>query len=147
MNPHPRLTWDSLNFVNLGTGTSSKFPSATPVTVEQKKLRVRPRLPKSLRQSLDTLVTIKTLATESENAAALMHALARSDSAIPLRYDRFSANTGVHEIKIDKYRKLSDIRRMTEEFIHSISQSDTPFDLCAKALADDYRLRRNMDTT
>lgn len=135
-NPHRGLAWDSLNFVNLGTGTSLK-PISKRVRVKQKIL------PKSLQQSLETMSTIKTLATDAEGAAAQMRALAGLYSPIPLRYDRFSATTGVHEIKLDKYNKLNDIREKTMEYIDEIRQDGTAFDLCAQGLARDYLARRN----
>lgn len=146
-NPHPKLAWNSLNFVNLGTGTPPEIDhSSKRVRVKQKILRVKPRLPKSLQQSLETMVTIKTLTTDSEIAATQMRALALSYSAIPLRYDRFSATTGVHEIKLDKYKKLDAIREKTKLYIEDIRQTDGAFDLSARRLANDYVARHNPST-
>lgn len=142
-NPHPSLDWKSLNFVNLGTGTSNLLSKR--VRVKQKILSVNSYLPRSLQQALETMGTIKTLTTDSENAASLMEALARSDSSVPLRYDRFSATSGVREIKLDDYEKLNDIRDKTILYIDAIKQKDTPFDLCAQELAKDYIARRNLN--
>lgn len=143
-NPHPSLDWNSLNFVNLGTGTSLDTNIVSKrVRVKQKILSLNSYLPRSLQQALETLVTIKTLATESENAASIMEDLACSDSSVPLRYDRFSATTGVHEIKLDEYKKLNDIRDKTIPYIRELVQKNTPFDLCAQALAKAYLARRN----
>ncbi|MCJ1469310.1 hypothetical protein MMC07_007943 [Pseudocyphellaria aurata] len=147
-NPHPDLDWDSLNFVNLGTGTPPKIDqSSKRVRVKQKILRVKSRLPKSLQQSLETMVTIKTLTTDSEIAASQMRALAISfSSAIDLRYDRFSATTGVHEIKMDKYEKLNVIREKTDLYLEEIGQIGGAFDVSARLLARDYLARRNRST-
>lgn len=139
-NPHRRLAWDSLNFVNLGTGTSLKPKS--------KRVRVRQKiLPKSFMQMLETMGTIRTLATDAEEAAAQMRLLASCHSSVPLRYERFSATTGVHEIKLDKYNKLNDIREKTIPYIDEIRQVGTAFDLCAQELARDYLARRNANAT
>ena len=143
-NPHPKLTWDSLNFVNIGTGTPPIINlSSKRIRVKQKILQFKPHLPQSLRQAIETLVTIKTLTTDSENAASQMRALALSYSPIPLRYNRFSATTGVHEFKMDKYNKLNDIREKTGKYIEDFLQNNTAFDLCAQNLARDYLSRLN----
>lgn len=142
-NPHPTLTWDSLNFVNIGTGTAPDIKS--------KRIRVKKKiqtyLPRSLQQAIETLVTIKKLTVDSENASSAMQALALSDSAIPLRYNRFSADTGVHEIKLDKYKKLDDIREKTRTYIRDTLENNVDFDHCAQDLARDYLARRNPSVT
>lgn len=85
-----------------------------------------------------------------------MKILEKCYSAIPLKYVRFSATTGVHEIKLDNYRKLDDVRGKTISYIQNInpenneagniSSDQTDFDICARHLAETYISRRNLNS-
>jgi hypothetical protein len=59
------------------------------------------------------------MATNSERVAGAMRTIAHVSSSgnIRTKYERFSADNGVCFIKMDKYKKLAEIERLTLEYL------------------------------
>ena len=111
---HDDLDFSRVRIVNLGTGTKS----------EELPPRQRDRLaalvPPFIRMSLFLKRTLTEFAVEAENTAGTMRVIARGSSG-DIRYERFSADTGVCYIKMDRYKKLEleKISNLTRKYLEN----------------------------
>jgi hypothetical protein len=109
---HGNLDFSEVRFINLGTGTEpniAEFRSQNNFTF---------LLPGALRIRLFMVRNLIKMATNSERVACYMRALESVSSGdIRIKYKRFSADNGVCFIKMDEYKKLTEIERLTLEYL------------------------------
>jgi hypothetical protein len=112
---HGNLDFSEVRFINLGTGTEpniAKFRSQSNFAF---------LVPGALRMFLFLKKSLTKMATNSERVAGAMKTIAHVSSSgnIRTKYERFSADNGVCFIKMDKYKKLMEIERLTLEYLRS----------------------------
>jgi patatin-like phospholipase/acyl hydrolase len=139
----PSVDMNQILLVNIGTGIDR---------LEVKQADENPRL-----QSLETRVKrrwqsltgmpnmLRQMNSHTPNAQMpfyLLKATSRASGGM-LDIHRFSADTGLHKIKLDKYRELKEIEKLTNEYI------DRP-DICnelievAEKLVQGWRAKQNL---
>jgi hypothetical protein len=130
---HGDLDFSYVRYVNLGTGTQT---SASP---KRRREAFAKFVPGVIRMAIFLKETLQEIAVESETVAGDMaefEHLTKGD----IKYIRFSAGNGVCWIKLDKYRELSKIEELTQEYIRD---QKTQNDLAKVAfeIARDYYTR------
>ena len=130
---HGDLDFSYIRYVNLGTGTQT---SASP---KRRREAFAKFVPGIIRMVVFLKETLQEIAVESETVAGDMaefEHLTKGD----IKYIRFSAGNGVCWIKLDKYREISKIEKLTQEYIRD---PKTQNDLAKVALkiAKDYYTR------
>ena len=130
---HGDLDFSYIRYVNLGTGTQT---SASP---KRRREAFAKFVPGIIRMVVFLKETLQEIAVESETVAGDMaefEHLTKGD----IKYIRFSAGNGVCWIKLDKYREISKIEELTQEYIRD---PKTQNDLAKVALkiAKDYYTR------
>jgi len=110
---HGNLNFSEVRFINLGTGTKpniAEFRSQSNFAF---------LVPGALRMFLFLKKNLIEMATNSERVAGAMRTIAHVSSSgnIRTKYERFSADNGVCFIKMDKYKKLAEIERLTLEYL------------------------------
>lgn len=110
---HGNLDFSEVRFINLGTGTE---PSIAAIRSQSKFTFL---VPGALRMVLFLKRNLTKIATNSERVAAAMKTIAHVSTSgnIRAKYERFSADNGVCFIKMDKYKKVADIERLTLEYL------------------------------
>ncbi|MCJ1360128.1 MAG: hypothetical protein MMC33_010131 [Icmadophila ericetorum] len=106
---HEDLRFDHVRYINLGTGTK---------TDDLQRLRdtAFSLLPGAIRMGVFLKQTLTEMAASAEGDADFMALLApETDGRI--KFERFSADNGVCFIKLYKYRKIDEIRRLTTEYL------------------------------
>ncbi|EXJ85112.1 hypothetical protein A1O3_05787 [Capronia epimyces CBS 606.96] len=134
-----------LVLINIGTGT-------LPEGYDEVRLLQRPwwtrLLPNSLVEALGLLSDLVKMATESEHRAADLAYIA-AIAPEKLFFQRFSADTGMHDIRLDKWQAVTDrhgrpseIEVKTETYL---AKPDVQMHLrtAAKKLAEVYIARNN----
>jgi hypothetical protein len=112
---HDNLDFSEVRFINLGTGTEpniAEFRSQSNFAF---------LVPGAFRMFLFLKRNLTKMATNSERVAAAMRtiALVSSSGNIRTKYERFSPDNGVCFIKMDKYKKLAEIQRLTSEYLEN----------------------------
>jgi predicted acylesterase/phospholipase RssA len=130
---HGDLDFSYARYVNLGTGTQT---SASP---KRRREAFAKFVPGFIRMVIFLKETLQEIAVESETVAldmAEFEYLTKGD----IKYVRFSAGNGVCWIKLDKYREISKIEKLTQEYIRD---EKTQHDLkkVASEIARDYYTR------
>lgn len=133
-----------LVLINIGTGT-------LPEGSDEVRLRKRPwwtrLLPNSLVEALGLLSDLAKMATESEQRASDLSYIAAL-APEKLFFERFSADTGLHNIKLDKWQAVTDRRGPSEievktEAYLAKDEVKTRLIIAANKLADVYVARHN----
>ncbi|KIW88909.1 uncharacterized protein Z519_10393 [Cladophialophora bantiana CBS 173.52] len=116
---HEVPTNRQLVMINIGTGT-------LPQNADVARLRKRPwwtmLLPKGLVKASGLFADLISMATESEGVASDLEYLSK-DNPERLFFKRFSANTGIHDIKLDDWQAVagadgsSVIEQRTEAYL------------------------------
>lgn len=116
-NVFPRVDMNKVLMVNIGTGIDSR-------RVRQPDERGRPHSPRTQvrrhRQSLTGLANMlrqmKSYMTNTQGQFWILKAISRANEGM-LDVHRFTADTGLHKIKLDEYRELRQIETLTNEYI------------------------------
>lgn len=109
-DPHIELWSRNIRFINIGTG---HIDDKTPEPIRHKvKSTLTPKIIVRGRDLKDTLVRA---ATQSETSAKYFRLLARSRAGF--KFERLSPTNGLAYIKLDKYKKLPDIRSYTKHWL------------------------------
>lgn len=116
-NVFPRVDMNKILIVNIGTGIDSR-------RVRQSDGQGRRHSPRTQvrrhRQSLTGIANmLRQMKSHTINAQApfyILKAISRANEGM-LDVHRFTADTGLHEIKLDEYRELKDIEKLTNEYI------------------------------
>ena len=85
------------------------------------------------------------MATNSESVAGAMRTIAHVSStgnSLRIKYERFSADNGVCFIKMDKYKKLAEIEKLTLEYLESDAIQQR-LGRVAEEIARDYLAKRS----
>lgn len=133
-NRHGRLDFSRVRFVNLGTGTKSE------VLPPRQRDRLADFVPGFIRMTLFLKRTLTEFAVNSESIADHMHSVAQVSSG-NVEYERFSADTGVCYIKMDKYKKLELIEQLTIKYLES-PEIKGRLKKVGEDIAIDYLLKR-----
>lgn len=132
----------ALTMVNIGTGS-------LPREVDEDHLPRRPWwtrfLPNALVEAFGLISDLVKMATDSENVANHLHYLSESHPE-QLFFERFSADTGIHSIKLDNWRAATGpegsttIEVKTEAYLSKPEVQDR-MRATARKLAEVYRRR------
>ncbi|OAP58833.1 hypothetical protein AYL99_06130 [Fonsecaea erecta] len=140
---HEVATDRQLVMINIGTGT---LPQDADVPRLQKHPWWTRLLPRSLVKMSDLLADLVNMATESEDVAKRLEYLSE-DNPERLFYKRFSANTGIHDIKLDDWQAVvgangsSVIEKRTEAYLKDRAVLDK-MKTAAVKLAEVYAQRQ-----
>lgn len=134
---HRGLDFYQARIINLGTGTTPDDPTLAP------RNQFAAILPPALRFLLFWSGEMKALAVDSERIADEMRSLGgpnghfRKGPYANFRYERFSANNGVCFIKLDKWKKLEEIKTLTLEYLEVAEVKQNLLQV-AKEMATEY---------
>ena len=93
-----------------------------------------------VRKMVHAISIMKKAATDANRTAESMETIARIHNS-PLKYERFSADTGVCFIKLDKHSKLGEIEQLTLAYLN---REDVRMDMerVAREIAVEYLAKR-----
>ena len=129
-SPHGDLDCSSLRFTNIGTG--AKADEVEP----GKRDRLAGLIPGAIRKGVFLKQTLKEIAVNSDNDAhRLRHFQHLNDNDI--MYERFDANHGVSNIRLDDHKALLTIRERTEQYLDEQITKDLLKEV-GSAIANDY---------
>lgn len=129
-SPHGDLDYSRVRYTNIGTGAKAN-------EVEPRKRDWLANLiPGFIRQGVFLKQTLTEIAVNAEDKVAYMRTCQSLDSN-KIMYERFDANHGVSNIKLDDYKALRDIRKKTELYL---DEQDTKrlLEKVGLAIANDY---------
>lgn len=136
---HGNLTFSRTRFVNLGTGT--KVDSLLP---SRERGILGSFVPGLIRRKDFLLRTLIRIAVNAEEDAKKMQLLAYTSgpgTTFDIKYERFSADTGVCYIELDSYDKLREIQELTRQYLEK-EETQNRLRLLADEIATEY-LERN----
>ena len=135
---HEPFDFSRTRIVNLGTGTKSDaLPS-------RQRDRLASLVPGFIRMSLFLKKTLTEIAVNSELIASMMRSLDEIDTNIS--YHRFSADNGVCFIKMDKYKQLDIIDKLTKEYLNN-HDTQKSLERLGEAIAKEYLDKIYLRTT
>ena len=108
---HGSLDFTRVRYVNIGTGTMTD-------ALARHRDTVASLLPGFIRMGIFLKETLTEIAASAERDAAWVRMLADRDP-INLKYERFSADTGVCFIKLYHYKRLPQIKELTEKYLET----------------------------
>jgi hypothetical protein len=112
----PKVDMSKILIINIGTGVDRrrirKSDEQRPRSLQKQVKRHR----QSLTGIANMLRQMKSHATNAQAPFYVLKAISRANEGM-LDVHRFSADTGLHKIKLDKYRELKEIERLTTEYI------------------------------
>lgn len=127
---HGDLDCSFVRFINIGTG-------AKPSELEPgKQERLKAFIPGAIRQAIFLTQTLKEIAVSSFAEADSMRILETAEHGL-LSYERFDANHGVSNVKLDDYRALGDLRTKTNLYLEEQETKDH-IEEVATAIATEY---------
>jgi hypothetical protein len=137
-NVFPRVDMNKILMINIGTGIDSR-------RVRQSDEQGRPHSPRTQarrhRQSLTGIANmLRQMKLHTINAQApffILKAISRANEGM-LDVHRFTADTGLHNIKLDEYRELKEIEKLTNEYIDRLEIARELMEV-AKKLANGWR--------
>ena len=136
---HDDLNFSQVRIVNLGTGTKSEE------LLPRQRDRLAAFVPPFIRMTLFLKRTLTEFAVEAEKTAGTMRVIARGSSG-DIRYERFSADTGVCYIKMDRYKELEQISHLTKKYLE-ITAIQARLVQVGKDIASDYLLKHHHERT
>jgi hypothetical protein len=117
---HGDLDFSRIRIINLGTGTE---PTVSQISAPGFFAKL---LPAPLRMAAFLKRTLTKTATTSERVAGHMRTLARvselseeSSQMAHIKYERFSENSGICYIELDKYEELDEIKAKTRAYLRA----------------------------
>jgi hypothetical protein len=128
---------DQALWVNIGTGT---LPPESSTTVPPRPFWTM-FVPKYFLNIVHLARDLQKIATDSEKVGRGMQRLAKEAREDRLRFWRFSANNGLHEIELDAYEQLERIETLTHSYLE-IPDVAARLRTTAQALAASCRHRR-----
>ena len=129
-SPHGDLDCSRVRFTNIGTG--AKVNEVEP----GKRDRLSGLIPGFIRKGVFLKQTLTEIAVNSEEKAEVMRHFQYLNPNIIL-YERFDANHGVSNIKLDDHNALGEIREKTEQYLEEQETKDLLEEVGA-AIATDY---------
>ena len=129
-SPHGDLDCSRVRFTNIGTG--AKVEEVEP----GKRDRLAGLIPGVIRRGVFLKQTLADIAVNSEEKAHVMREFQALNQEI-FQFERFDANHGVSNIKLDAYKALGEIRRKTEGYLQEQETKDL-LEEVGSAIADDY---------
>ena len=108
---HGNLDFTRARYVNIGTGTMTD-------ALARHRDTVASLLPGFVRMGIFLKETLTEIAVSAERDAAFVRMMADRDP-INLKYERFSADTGVCFIKLYHYKRLPQIKELTEKYLET----------------------------
>jgi hypothetical protein len=136
---HGDLDFSYVRYVNLGTGTQT---SASPKRHREAFAKFVPSL---IRMVIFLKETLQEIAVESETVAGDMAEFEYLTKG-EIKYIRFSAGNGVCWIKLDKYREIEKIEKLTQEYIRD-PKTQKSLATVASEIASDYHMRHLADAS
>lgn len=143
---HDVVSARQLVMINIGTGT-------LPHDVDVVRLQKRPwwtnLIPKGLLKALGLVSDLVTMATDSEKPAERLQYMSE-DHPEQLFFKRFSANTGIHNIKLDDWKAVTGIdgvgiiEERTQAYLENKMVQDE-LQQAAKKLAEVYAKRQEFN--
>ncbi|KAE8445384.1 hypothetical protein EG329_013507 [Mollisiaceae sp. DMI_Dod_QoI] len=140
---HSNPDFSDVRIINLGTGTEPNIAQL------RNQNNFAFLVPGVLRMFLFLKSNLTKIATNSERVAASMKTLAyisRTGNSSRIKYERFSADNGVCFIKMDKYKKLAEIERLTLEYLDTDAVKQA-LSQVAGEIAQDYLASHSTETT
>ena len=131
---HGDLDTSCVRFINIGTG--AKVDEVEP----GKRDRLASLIPSFIRKGVFLKQTLTDIAVGSDYKVEWMREF-QSISQKTFVYERFDANHGVSNIKLDDYNALGDIRKKTEQYLEEQETKDLIEDV-GSAIAADYLTSR-----
>ena len=129
-SPHGHLDCTRSRFTNIGTGAKAE-------EVEPgKRDRLAGLLPGFIRRGVFLKQTLTEIATNSEGQVYVMRQFEEL-SPNTIMYERFDANHGVSNIKLDDHKALDKIREKTKRYLEEQGTKDL-LDKVGKDIANDY---------
>lgn len=139
-SPHGDLDCSRVRFTNIGTG--AKVDEVEP----EKRDRLAGLIPGIIRKGVFLKQTLAEIAVNSEEKAEVMRHFQHLDSNT-IRYERFDANHGVSNIKLDDCNALGRIRERTQQYLDEQETKDL-LEKVGEAIANDYlNTNRSIDRT
>lgn len=129
-SPHGDLDCSRVRFTNIGTG--AKVDEVEP----GKRDRLAGLIPGIIRKTVFLKQTLTDIAVNSEEKAEVMRHFQYLNPDI-IMYERFDANHGVSNIKLDDHNALGDIREKTEQYLDEQETKDL-LEEVGLAIATDY---------
>ena len=120
-SPHGDLDCSYVRFTNIGTGAGDRLASLAPGTIRR-------------------VVFLKQNLTEIDvNSEEKVKIMRQFESLKPevFKYERFEANHGVSNIKLDHHDALGEIRQKTELYLNEQDTKKLPKDV-GRMIANDY---------
>ena len=129
-SPHGDLDWSRVRLTNIGTGAKVD-------EVEPRKRDLPERLiPGFIRKGVFLKQTLLEIAVNSEEKVEFMR-LSQHLNPELIMYERFDANHGVSNIKLDDHNALGEIREKTEQYLEEQETKDLLKEV-GSAIATDY---------
>lgn len=129
-SPHGGLDCSRVRFTNIGTGAK-----VDEVGTEKRDLLAK-LIPGIIRNGVFLKQALTDIAVNSEQTADVMRTLQYSNPN-DIQYERFDANHGVSNIKLDDYNALGNIREKTDLYLEEQETKDL-LEEVASAIATDY---------
>ena len=126
---HGDLDFTSVRYVNIGTGTITD-------ALARHRDSVASLLPGFIRMGIFLKETLTEIAVSAEKDADSLRIMAEISSD-KMKYERFSADTGVCFIKLYHYKKLPEIKRLTNNYLEKAVVQEEMMRV-ANELAEDY---------
>ena len=125
-SPHGDLDCSRVRFTNIGTGAK----------VDEVESRKRKWLPSFISEAIFLTQTLTEIATNSEEKAATMRTFQMLNPDV-IMFERFDANHGLSNIKLDAHNALPDIRKKTGQYLEEQETKDL-LEEVGVAIATDY---------
>ena len=126
-----------MRIINIGTGTKT---DELPLPREG---RLTGYVPGPIRMLVSLMKTFVEAAVNSENTANQMRTLAKTGEAI--RFERYSANNGVCFIKLDNYKALDKVTKLTRDYLNG-NAVRTSLQTLGTEIAREYLQNRRPET-
>ena len=129
-SPHDNLDCSRVRFTNIGTGA---HPDEV---VIGKRDRLAGLVPGTIRRAVFLKQTLTEIAVNSDEKVEIMRQFEDLKPDV-FKYERFDADHGVSNIKLDRYDALDEIRQKTELYLDEQETKDLLGEV-GEAIAKDY---------
>ena len=126
---HPGLDCSRTRFVNIGTGARQD-------DISSKRKMLADLVPRVIRTGVFLMTTLKESAVNSQQTADMMEIFAERNPEI-FEYERFDADHGVSDIRLDRYDALGEIREKTRLYLAKQDTKDR-LEEVGKEIAEDF---------